>query len=89
MPQSGWLSLKVMEATGRAAAPRLQISVPKRLVRLATRRNRLKRLIREAWRLDPSSKSSGVVYAFRLENLPAGSLNLKQAQPAVNNSLLA
>lgn len=37
---------------GEASGARLAISVPKRLLRLAVERNRIKRLVRDAFRLD-------------------------------------
>ena len=94
----GWLSLKILDAEDRVGASAcrtdarravpLRISVPKKIVRLATRRNRIKRLIREAWRLGaPLSKNPGKVYLFRVEKMPARDLGLKDAQSAVKNLL--
>jgi len=109
LAETGWLSLKILEAedrvgarrtlpAGRQASP-LRISVPKKVVRLATRRNRIKRLIREAWRVGapacrtgrygqtPLQKDSNKVYAFRVEKMPSEELGLKDVQAAIKNLL--
>lgn len=43
-------SLRLLAAPNDIGEPRIGLAVPKRLVRLATRRNRLRRLIRETLR---------------------------------------
>ena len=66
-----------MVASGAAA---LQLSVPKRLVRAAVRRNTVKRVLREAWRLAPDAallQSADRVWRFRLKAHPLGSLAAK------------
>ena len=58
----------------------LQLSVPKRLVRAAMRRNTVKRVLREAWRLAPDAallQSGNRVWRFRLKAHPLGSLAAK------------
>ncbi|MBI2095399.1 MAG: ribonuclease P protein component [Candidatus Omnitrophica bacterium] len=68
-----WLSLRI-SATGDAKAgggPRFFISVPRKVVRLATERNRIKRLIREAVRLDPGFGTGGKVFYFSVRKKPA------------------
>ena len=58
----------------------LQLSVPKRLVRAAMRRNTVKRVLREAWRLAPDAallQSANRVWRFRLKAHPLGSLAAK------------
>ena len=47
-----WLSLAVLKSSP-SDTPKLLISIPKRAVKLAVRRNRLKRVLREAVRRDP------------------------------------
>jgi len=60
----------VPSGTGKAQVT--HISVPKKIVRLATRRNRIRRLIREALRAIPGSKPApGVVLYLRVSRLPA------------------
>lgn len=61
-----------------AAVSELQISVPKRLVRAAVRRNTVKRVLREAWRHGPDVlHQSGRVWRFRLKVHPDGNLAAK------------
>ena len=56
----------------------LQISVPKRLVRAAVRRNTVKRVAREAWRLAPVELlGCGRSWRLRLKAHPMGSLAAK------------
>ena len=80
----GWLSLKIQdrpESRKNFQQALLLISIPKKIVHLATQRNRIKRLIREAFmregRLDP-----GKVYLFRAAQDP-GDLGLKEVQGAM------
>lgn len=60
--------MKIQDKTGDS--PRdpntVFISIPKKIVRLATERNRLKRLLREALRANPELKKSGKVYFLRV-----------------------
>jgi ribonuclease P protein component len=55
--RSGGYSLFLLPNTGPGS--RLGISVSARSVRLAVRRNRLKRILREAWRRNKSSIKQG------------------------------
>ena len=90
-----WLSLKIEDkpiagndfvvGAGLKPAPTLLISIPKKTVRLATRRNRLKRLIREAFR-KKSGLEPGKTYLFQVTQDP-GDLGLKNAQEAMNRLL--
>jgi len=71
VPGDHWLYLKISDTVSGPAnkaaktSPRVLISVPKKLVRLATERNRLKRLVREAVRKDAFFKAPRVYY-FRV-----------------------
>ena len=76
--QENWLSLKVLPK----APARLLISVPKKVVPLATQRNRLKRLIRETVRQDGLFKKQPGVYHFRVGRFP-GPLGLDQVRRVV------
>lgn len=56
--------------TDRSEKPQVLISVPKRIVRLATARNRLKRMIREAVREDIFFKDRQKIYClYVLKNI--------------------
>ena len=63
-----WLSLTVLEPTP-FKTPRVHISVPKRTVKLAVTRNRLKRVLREAVRQDPFFGTDRV-YRLKVNELP-------------------
>jgi RNase P protein component len=68
-----WLSLKVSEKViikDRVLKPGTFISVPKSVVPLATRRNRLRRLIREAVRADDYFGHAKKIYYFRVHRWP-------------------
>lgn len=56
--------------------------MPKKVVKLATRRNRLRRLIKEALRLEFSLKKEKV-YTFRVMKNP-GEIGLSQAKEAMH-----
>ena len=73
--KENWLSLKVLPK----APARLLISVPKKIVPLATQRNRLKRLIRETIRLDKFFEKQPGVYHFRVTRFP-GPVGLSQVR---------
>ncbi len=64
-----WLIFKVSEKEPRRTS--FFISVPKKVVPLSTRRNRIRRLIREAVRLDPYFSASGMFYEFKVTSAPA------------------
>ena len=70
-PGRRWLSLKISE-TGVLKVPNLRpvISIPKKIVRLATRRNRLRRLIREASRGDDFFGQTGQGFYFKVIENP-------------------
>ena len=84
-----WLSLKIQDKAswpaGKPESPLLLISIPKKIVRLAVQRNRLKRLVREAFRkkgcLDPEK-----AYLFRVAQDP-GVLGLKEVQEVMSQLL--
>jgi ribonuclease P protein component len=63
----------------------LRISVPKKIVRLAVRRNRVKRLIREATRKD-GAFAGPKLYSFRVHSLPER-LTLPEVRAAVEKCL--
>lgn len=79
-----WLSLTVSEAKNpekNGAKKAFFISVPKKIVARAVRRNRLKRVLREALRglvLPP-----GKAHVFRVMRSPE-KVNLQTAQEALN-----
>lgn len=86
MPHGGaWLSLKVSEKVilqGKRLRPGLFVSVPKGIVRLATRRNRLRRLIREAIRKDAYFGDERKIYYFRIHRWP-GELGLSDVKLSI------
>ena len=63
-----WLSLKVQDRSDSRPHPVLYISIPKKVVPLATRRNRVKRLLREA--LKGHALKTGREYCFRVRLAP-------------------
>ena len=67
-----WLSLTVLDTTPSGTNPRkarVHISIPKRTVKLAVARNRLKRVLREAVRLDPFF-SNDRTYRLKVNEIP-------------------
>ena len=67
-----WLSLKVLESAWSQASSgkaRVLISIPKRTVKLAVTRNRLKRVLREAVRRDPFF-AAGKIYRLQVREMP-------------------
>ena len=62
------------------------IAVPKKVVPLATRRNRIKRLIREVTRKD-AAFGAAKIYSFRVLSAPAENLTLREVQTAVEKCL--
>ena len=67
-----WLSLKVLESAWSQASSRrvrVLISIPKRTVKLAVMRNRLKRVLREAVRRDPFFVV-GRIYRLQVREMP-------------------
>ena len=69
-PATRWISLRTVSSDapdlGRAL---VYIGIPKQVVPLATRRNRIKRLIREAIRKDVRFEP-GMIYRIRVEKMP-------------------
>ena len=74
MPKAeSWLSLKISQGPDsdpRFRKNRILISIPKKAVALSTRRNRLRRLIKEAVRHDVFFKDVTKNYFFRVTKLP-------------------
>ncbi len=71
--EDSWLSFEVSEKDPRkprSAKPLIFISIPKKVVHLATDRNRIKRLIREAVRENSCFKDQSKVYLFRVLKTP-------------------
>lgn len=80
-----WLSLTVSEEKSpkhNAARQRFLISIPKAIVRLAVRRNRIKRVLREALR-NKSYFKENKVYIFKVLRWP-DKINLENARDAVH-----
>lgn len=66
---TGWLSLKITDQTAKQSLTGLallRISVPKKVIPLATQRNRIKRLIREVIRKKPVLKNPDKIYCFKV-----------------------
>ena len=83
-----WLSLKVSEGKRPENGTRkssLLISIPKKIVRLAVRRNRIKRVLREALRSKPFLKENKV-YVFKVFRSPE-KVSLESAQLAIHDIL--
>lgn len=72
-----WLSLKVADPSSTGIS-RVLIAIPKRTVKLAVARNRLRRVLREAVRIDPFFKKAGT-YRLMVHEMPQD-LDLKAAQ---------
>ena len=89
MPElKDWLSLKILAAspTVKRRLPLLLISVPKKTVSLATKRNRIKRLIREAFRQE-SGFYPDKDYFFRVTQNPSG-VGLKEVKEAIGRAAI-
>jgi ribonuclease P protein component len=71
-----WLSLTILKTPSEA--PLVHISIPKRTVKLAVARNRLKRVLREAVRQDPFFEGNRT-YRLVVRRVPA-TVDLKSAQ---------
>ena len=88
-----WLSLKVLESPSLSARrvakakpysadpARVYISIPKRTVKLAVTRNRVRRVLREAVRLD-AFFLDGKVYLLKVLRLP-DSVDFQTAKKAL------
>ena len=84
MPDKGWLSLTVSLAdseAGETPKPSFLISIPKKIVRLAVKRNRLKRLIRVAFR-EEAVLGKQRSYHFRVRRQP-GELGLVETKRVI------
>lgn len=85
MPEAkGWLSLRVSnktESERHSFKSSLLISIPKKIVHLATRRNRIKRLLREVYRKEDLFEP-GKIYEFRVIRQPEY-LDLKEVKKSV------
>jgi ribonuclease P protein component len=62
------------------------ISIPKKIVPLAVRRNRIKRLIREVTRKN-SAFSGPKLYSFRVHSEPGGQVGLQDVRQAIEQCL--
>ncbi len=79
-----WLSLTVSEekdTRGKAEKPFFLISIPKKIVNQAVRRNRIKRVLRETLRNRPFFEKK--VYVFKVLRSPE-ELSLKSATLVVD-----
>lgn len=74
-----WLSLTVS-----AGKPQVLISIPKKVVRLAVRRNRIRRVLREALRQEPFTPSK--THIFKVFRSPE-EVDLHIARKAVHELL--
>ena len=80
-----WLSLKVSEEKDperKAGKPLFLISVPKKVVRLAVRRNRIRRVLREVLRHRPFS-TENKTYLLKVLRSPE-KVDLESAKVAVH-----
>ena len=80
-----WLSLRVSEEEHPESKPRKSlflISIPKKVVRLAVHRNRIRRVLREALRNKPFFEENKT-YLFKVLRSPEG-VNLESARVAVH-----
>ncbi len=82
-----WLSLKIsrkLDSNPSSEKASVFVSVPKRVVALATQRNRIKRLIRETVRQDSFFKDEGKTYFFNVTRLPdVKALGLREVKTIV------
>ncbi len=89
MPETeGWLSLKCQEKPRSMVSVEkasLLISIPKKVVFLATERNKIKRLIREAFR-HRMSLNSKKAYLFRVVRYP-GNVGLREINDAMDTAI--
>ncbi len=66
-----WLTLRSSKADpGKNLKRSFFVSVPKRIVKLATQRNRIKRLVREAVRKDPYFDRVGFIFELKVTAAP-------------------
>jgi ribonuclease P protein component len=80
-----WLSLKIIDQKTSDRTPHqggLLIAIPKKIIASAVKRNRLKRLIKEAVRLEKIGRL-GLVYKFRVDQSPKQKLNCSQVRQLI------
>lgn len=79
----GWLSLTILKEDKPSARPKplFLISVPKKIVKQAVRRNRIKRVLREALR-GAAFLSEKKTFRFKVAKAPQ-SVSLAMAQSAI------
>jgi ribonuclease P protein component len=80
-----WLSLTVSQekwSAGRTKKPLFLISIPKKIVRQAVRRNRIKRVLREVLRNKPFFEKTKV-YVFKVLRSPE-TVNLESARQIID-----
>lgn len=65
-----WLELRIKDRAPQSRTGPVKIAIPKRVVRLSTRRNRIRRLIREVTRLDPRFDDGRKEYTFYVRTQP-------------------
>ncbi|MBI3252435.1 MAG: ribonuclease P protein component [Candidatus Omnitrophica bacterium] len=91
VPQEFWLALKLLDrdAAGvkRSRKPFL-ISIPRKVVPLATARNRIRRVLREAIRAEGLPPGGNGVYLFQVKNRPE-KVDLETARRALGALLKA
>ena len=75
---AGWLSLRVLEESKLNSAKSFLISIPKKKVPLAVRRNRIRRVLREALRMHPVFQGNSKTFSFYVLRDPR-SLSLREA----------
>jgi ribonuclease P protein component len=78
-----WLSLTLSE---RPARPLFLISIPKKIVRKAVRRNRIRRVLREALRQEPVSSPGAKTHVFKVLRSPEN-VSLHVAKQAIHELL--
>ncbi len=81
-----WLSLEVSESQGleKGSGPSFLIVIPKKVIRLATERNRIRRLIKESVRHDKFFQEEKV-YKFKVKTRLA-SWSLAEVKEAIDAS---
>lgn len=79
-----WLSVKRVDRASvrKSSGKSFILSVPRKIVRLAVERNRIRRLVREAMRVMPSGLRDDGVYFFQVHRKPAA-LGLKEVQKTI------
>jgi len=81
--QNNWLSLKISESprpNNGLKKALVFISIPKKVIRLATRRNRLRRLIREGLRRGGFITGKNKVYSIRVASDPPKTIGFESVK---------